>query len=121
MALLRCFCMSHERLFVQQVLHEFHPKDLNQAIPGRPSRPALHDRPHSAPKGATAPALRGDLCGHEKYLKTTIFGLVGQCPDAWMRGMGGSLRFVFVHQGALRHSLEIFPAFSTQPYDLCCY
>ena len=21
----------------------------------------------------------GDLCGHEKYLKTTIFGLVGQC------------------------------------------
>ena len=21
-----------------------------------------------------------DLCGHEKYLKTTIFGLVGQCP-----------------------------------------
>jgi len=22
-----------------------------------------------------------DLCGHEKYLKTTIFGLVGLCPD----------------------------------------
>ena len=22
---------------------------------------------------------QGDLCGHEKYLKTTIFGLVGQC------------------------------------------
>ncbi|CAJ1423007.1 unnamed protein product [Effrenium voratum] len=25
-----------------------------------------------------------DLCGHEKYLKTTIFGLVGQCPDYTM-------------------------------------
>eukprot|EP00927_Polykrikos_kofoidii_P012310 TRINITY_DN15304_c0_g1_i1.p1 TRINITY_DN15304_c0_g1~~TRINITY_DN15304_c0_g1_i1.p1 ORF type:complete len:552 (+),score=106.82 TRINITY_DN15304_c0_g1_i1:74-1657(+) len=22
-----------------------------------------------------------DLCGHEKYLKTTIFGLIGLCPD----------------------------------------
>ena len=22
-----------------------------------------------------------DFCGHEKYLKTTIFGLVGLCPD----------------------------------------
>jgi len=25
-----------------------------------------------------------DLCGHEKYLKTTIFGLVGHCPDYTM-------------------------------------
>jgi len=25
-----------------------------------------------------------DLCGHEKYLKTTIFGLVGLCPDYWI-------------------------------------
>ena len=22
-----------------------------------------------------------DLCGHEKYLKTTMFGLIGLCPD----------------------------------------
>ena len=34
-----------------------------------------------------------DLCGHEKYLKTTIFGLVGLCPDYAMIlvGPGNSL------------------------------
>lgn len=31
-----------------------------------------------------------DLCGHEKYLKTTIFGLVGLCPDYAMIVVGAN-------------------------------
>ena len=32
-----------------------------------------------------------DLCGHEKYLKTTIFGLVGLCPDYSMIIVGANM------------------------------
>jgi len=32
-----------------------------------------------------------DLCGHEKYLKTTIFGLVGCCPDYAMIVIGANM------------------------------
>lgn len=31
-----------------------------------------------------------DLCGHERYLKTTIFGLVGLCPDYGMIVIGAN-------------------------------
>eukprot|EP00438_Fugacium_kawagutii_P028163 Skav233602 [mRNA] locus=scaffold109:27742:30640:+ [translate_table: standard] len=37
---------------------------------------------HEAANGRTSSIAQArDLCGHEKYLKTTIFGLVGQCTD----------------------------------------
>lgn len=32
-----------------------------------------------------------DLCGHEKYLKTTIFGLVGLSPDYSMIIIGANM------------------------------
>ena len=32
-----------------------------------------------------------DLCGHEKYLKTTMFGLVGMMPDYSMIVMGANM------------------------------
>uniref|UniRef100_A0A0G4FNL3 Tr-type G domain-containing protein n=1 Tax=Chromera velia CCMP2878 TaxID=1169474 RepID=A0A0G4FNL3_9ALVE len=32
-----------------------------------------------------------DLCGHERYLKTTIFGLVGLCPDYAMIVVGANM------------------------------
>lgn len=32
-----------------------------------------------------------DLCGHEKYLKTTMFGLVGLLPDYAMIGVGANM------------------------------
>ncbi len=32
-----------------------------------------------------------DLCGHEKYLKTTMFGLVGLCPDYAMIVIGSNM------------------------------
>ncbi len=32
-----------------------------------------------------------DLCGHEKYLKTTILGLTSQCPDLVMILVGGNM------------------------------
>ena len=32
-----------------------------------------------------------DLCGHEKYLKTTIFGLVGLIPDYAMIIVGANM------------------------------
>ena len=32
-----------------------------------------------------------DLCGHEKYLKTTIFGLVGMTPDYAMIVIGANM------------------------------
>ena len=33
-----------------------------------------------------------DLCGHEKYLKTTMFGLVGLMPDFSMIVVGANMR-----------------------------
>jgi GTPase len=32
-----------------------------------------------------------DLCGHEKYLKTTMFGLIGLCPDYCMIVVGANM------------------------------
>jgi GTPase len=32
-----------------------------------------------------------DLCGHEKYLKTTMFGLVGLMPDYAMIVVGANM------------------------------
>lgn len=32
-----------------------------------------------------------DLCGHEKYLKTTMFGLVGLSPDLTMIVIGANM------------------------------
>ena len=32
-----------------------------------------------------------DLCGHEKYLKTTIYGLVGMVPDYAMIIIGANM------------------------------
>lgn len=32
-----------------------------------------------------------DLCGHEKYLKTTMFGLVGLYPDYGMIVVGANM------------------------------
>ena len=32
-----------------------------------------------------------DLCGHERYLKTTIFGLTGLLPDYGLVIVGGGL------------------------------
>ena len=32
-----------------------------------------------------------DLCGHEKYLKTTMYGLVGMCPDYSMIVVGSNM------------------------------
>lgn len=32
-----------------------------------------------------------DLCGHEKYLKTTLFGLTGLMPDYAMLVIGGNM------------------------------
>ena len=32
-----------------------------------------------------------DLCGHEKYLKTTMFGLVGLMPDFAMIVIGANM------------------------------
>jgi len=32
-----------------------------------------------------------DLCGHEKYLKTTMYGLVGMCPDYSMIVIGSNM------------------------------
>ena len=32
-----------------------------------------------------------DLCGHEKYLKTTMFGLVGLMPDYAMLIVGANM------------------------------
>ena len=32
-----------------------------------------------------------DLCGHEKYLKTTMFGLVGLMPDYAMLVVGANM------------------------------
>jgi len=32
-----------------------------------------------------------DLCGHEKYLKTTMFGLVGLMPDYSMIVVGANM------------------------------
>jgi len=32
-----------------------------------------------------------DLCGHEKYLKTTMYGLVGMCPDYAMMVVGSNM------------------------------
>ena len=32
-----------------------------------------------------------DLCGHEKYLKTTIYGLVGMIPDYAMIIIGANM------------------------------
>ena len=40
-----------------------------------------------------------DLCGHEKYLKTTIFGLVGMQPDYAM--IIGKILFYFISQLSL--------------------
>lgn len=55
-----------------------------------------------------------DLCGHEKYLKTTIFGLVGLCPDYAMivvNANAGFQRMSREHLGiALALSIPIFVA-----------
>jgi GTPase len=32
-----------------------------------------------------------DLCGHEKYLKTTMFGMIGMCPDFAMIMIGANM------------------------------
>lgn len=56
-----------------------------------------------------------DLCGHEKYLKTTIFGLVGQCPDYTMiivNANAGFQRMSREHLGTPRSSFWHFKAFS---------
>lgn len=53
-----------------------------------------------------------DLCGHEKYLKTTIFGLVGCCPDYALivvNANAGFQRMSREHLGiALALSIPIF-------------
>lgn len=36
-------------------------------------------------------AVAADLCGHEKYLKTTIFGLTGLQPDYCMVLVGANM------------------------------
>ena len=43
-----------------------------------------------------------DLCGHEKYLKTTMFGLVGLYPDYGMIVVGANMgvsRMTWEHLG----------------------
>ena len=53
-----------------------------------------------------------DLCGHEKYLKTTMFGLVGLLPDYAMIGVGANMgitRMTKEHLGiALSIQLPVF-------------
>lgn len=42
-------------------------------------------------KGSAKVVTFLDLCGHEKYLKTTMYGLVGMCPDYSMIVVGANM------------------------------
>ena len=42
-----------------------------------------------------------DLAGHEKYLKTTVFGLTGYAPDFAMLMIGSNMGIVGMTKGAV--------------------
>eukprot|EP00397_Hematodinium_sp_SG-2012_P031289 GEMP01033192.1.p1 GENE.GEMP01033192.1~~GEMP01033192.1.p1 ORF type:complete len:436 (+),score=55.09 GEMP01033192.1:23-1309(+) len=62
-----------------------------------------------------------DLCGHERYLKTTIFGLVGLCPDYAMVSINansGLQRMTREHLGiALALKIPVFVVITK--IDIC--
>ena len=43
-----------------------------------------------------------DLAGHEKYLKTTVFGLTSHAPDFAMLMIGSNMGIVGMTKGALQ-------------------
>ena len=65
-------------------------KDLNQVPPAR-AKASKIDQWHHINKTACKYVSFLDLCGHEKYLKTTVFGLSGMMPDYAMIIVGGNM------------------------------
>ncbi len=51
-----------------------------------------------------------DLAGHEKYLKTTVFGLTGHAPDYVMLMIGSNAGIIGMTKGIV--SLSIPPTFT---------
>jgi len=45
-----------------------------------------------------------DLAGHEKYLKTTIFGMTGHAPDFCMLMIGSNAGVIGMTKGILNYS-----------------
>ena len=45
-----------------------------------------------------------DLAGHEKYLKTTIFGMTGHAPDFCMLMIGSNAGVIGMTKGTLNYS-----------------
>lgn len=62
-----------------------------------------------------------DLCGHEKYLKTTIFGMTGLCPDFAMIVIGANMGITRMTKEHLGISLSLkIPFFVViSKIDLC--
>jgi len=65
-------------------------KDMKQVLPARTSANKV-EQWHQINKSAHKYISFLDLCGHEKYLKTTVFGLSGLMPDYAMIVVGGNM------------------------------
>lgn len=48
-----------------------------------------------------------DLAGHEKYLKTTIFGMTGHAPDFCMLMIGSNAGVIGMTKGIFINSTDI--------------
>lgn len=50
-----------------------------------------------------------DLAGHEKYLKTTIFGMTGHAPDFCMLMVGSNAGIIGMTKGMIKNtSINLF-------------
>lgn len=65
-------------------------KNMNQVYPARAKSSKL-EQWHQINKQAQKYISFLDLCGHEKYLKTTVFGLSGMMPDYAMIVVGANM------------------------------
>eukprot|EP00826_Nyctotherus_ovalis_P042895 TRINITY_DN4481_c0_g1_i1.p1 TRINITY_DN4481_c0_g1~~TRINITY_DN4481_c0_g1_i1.p1 ORF type:complete len:489 (-),score=117.06 TRINITY_DN4481_c0_g1_i1:165-1631(-) len=65
-------------------------KDMKQVMPTRANAGKV-EQWHHINKSAQKYISFLDLCGHEKYLKTTVFGLSGLMPDYAMIVVGGNM------------------------------